>query len=171
MSALPYIRHTIIPAALALVEKIAADLNHPAAGKIDHPGARAMLIAIGLQESRFKHRTQIGGPAHGFWQFELGGGVRGVQGLVLRNPNSAALSKAVLERLAYGSATAEKRYDAIVDNDMLGCLFARVLLWTYPGKLPARGEAQYAWEQYIDCWRPGKPHRGTWDAFYLEAWE
>ena len=28
-----------------------------------------MLLAIGLQESRFVHRRQIGGPACGFWQF------------------------------------------------------------------------------------------------------
>ena len=46
--------------------------------KMDSPQARAMLKAIALQESRFEHRKQIGGPARGFWQFEQGGGVRGV---------------------------------------------------------------------------------------------
>mgnify|MGYP003654981810 CR=1 FL=1 len=32
--------------------------------------AQAMLIAIGLQESRFSHREQVGGPAKGYCQFE-----------------------------------------------------------------------------------------------------
>ena len=51
--------------------------------------ARAMLYAIGLQESRFTHRAQVidgggKGPARGYWQFERGGGVTGV----LRHPAS-----------------------------------------------------------------------------------
>ncbi len=50
---------------------------------MDTPAARVMLLAIGLQEGRFMHRRQIGGPARGFWQFEKGtrasrGGVWGV---------------------------------------------------------------------------------------------
>ena len=57
---------------------------------MDSVQARVMLLAIGLQESRFIHRFQIvhgkpgaKGPARGFWQFELGsrasrGGVWGV---------------------------------------------------------------------------------------------
>lgn len=40
--------------------------------------ARVILLAIGLQESRFEHTHKIGGPAHGYWQFESGGGVKGV---------------------------------------------------------------------------------------------
>ena len=36
---------------------------------MDTPQAHCMLLAIGLQESRFVHRRQIGGPACGFWQF------------------------------------------------------------------------------------------------------
>ena len=46
-----------------------------------------MLLAIGLQESRFEHRRQLVGnpprpigPAMSFWQAEVGGGmVRGVR--------------------------------------------------------------------------------------------
>ena len=41
--------------------------------------ATAMLLAIGLQESRFLHRRQFhNGPARGFWMFERGGGITGV---------------------------------------------------------------------------------------------
>ncbi len=48
-------------------------------GVRDTPEGRLMLLAIGLQESRFEHRRQLGnGPARGFWQFEAGGGVKGV---------------------------------------------------------------------------------------------
>ncbi len=35
----------------------------------DTPAARRLMIAIGLQESRFKARRQMGqGPARSFWQ-------------------------------------------------------------------------------------------------------
>ena len=39
--------------------------------------ATALLLSIGLQESQFTHRRQVGGPARGFYQFELSG-VQGV---------------------------------------------------------------------------------------------
>src|SRR3546814_10617520 len=45
----------------------AIDLLGPQFGSVD---AERMLLAIGLQESRFLHRAQIGGPARGYWQFE-----------------------------------------------------------------------------------------------------
>lgn len=52
---------------------------------MDSVRARMMLLAIGLQESRFEHRRQLGnGPARGFWQFESGGGVRVLPGSVVR---------------------------------------------------------------------------------------
>ena len=61
--------------------------------------ARVMLLAIGLQESRFRHRLQMPlrpgmppGPARGFWQFERGGGVRGVMG----HPASSRLALEVI---------------------------------------------------------------------------
>ena len=49
MSAIAYVRQTILPAVLGML---------PA--KMDSPEARAMLLTIGLQESRFEHRVQIG---------------------------------------------------------------------------------------------------------------
>lgn len=160
MSALPYIQTQVIPTALGML---------PA--RFDTLEARAMLIAIGLQESRFLHRKQIGGPAHGFWQFEQGGGVRGVRGLIFRNTNTKAMSKEVLAKIGYGDATTEERYEAIVHNDILACLFARMLLWSHPAALPKRGEPGEAWDYYLWTWRPGRPHRETWNAFYRQAWE
>lgn len=124
-----------------------------------------MLTAIGLQESRFLHRRQIRGPARGFWQFEHGGGVRGV----LKHPASAPHIRRVLAALCYGDDS-EACYNALADNDVLACAFARLLLWTGSGALPRQGDAEGGWQYYLALWRPGKPHRETWDAFYAEAW-
>ena len=44
--------------------------------KMESPQAVVMLLAIGLQESRFEYRRQMGnGPAKSFWQAEQGGGM------------------------------------------------------------------------------------------------
>ena len=151
-----YIHKNVVPDALGLL---------PA--RMTSDGAKAMILAIGLQESRFRHRIQVpNGPAHGFWQFEKGGGVRGV----LTHPSTLPLLLPVLQVLNY--PTGEKAcYDAIVHNDVLACVFARLLLWSVPGRLPEPAEPQRAWEYYISGWRPGKPHRETWDKFYNEAWK
>lgn len=129
---------------------------------MDSPEARRMLLAIGLQESRFKHRRQIRGPARGYWQFERGGGVMGV----LLHGATAGMARAACDALNYrpdGWAV----YDALEDNDTLACIFARLLLWTLPDALPTDPEA--GWDQYLAAWRPGKPHPETWPAFYDEA--
>lgn len=132
---------------------------------MDTPAARAMTIAICLQESRLKHRAQIGGPAHGYAQFEKGGGVVGV----LTHRSSAPYAKLACETLDY-PATADAVYVAIEHNDVLAMVFTRLLLWTIPHTLPARNNPAGGWTQYMAAWRPGKPHRATWDAFYEQAW-
>lgn len=133
--------------------------------RMDSPAARAMLFAIGMQESRFAHRRQIRGPARGWWQFERGG-VRGV----LEHPASRSTAEQVCSMLNY-PATVDAVYEAIEHNDMLACAFARLLLWRLPEPLPMADNEDEGWCQYLDCWRPGKPHRHTWDGFYRQAWE
>ena len=128
--------------------------------------AEAMLLAIGMQESRLVHRKQIGGPARGLWQFERGGGVAGV----LRHPATQGHAAAVCWRLGNAGTTASV-YHGLAHDDILAACFARLLLWTLPGALPARDDVDVAWDQYIAAWRPGKPHRETWDDFYTQAWE
>lgn len=145
-----FIEQTVMPAALSLL---------PA--KMDSAEARAMLVAIGLQESRFLKRRQEGGPAHGFWQFESGGGVHGV----LTHRATKPCITPILEVLRYRPGDC---YYAIVDNDVLACVFARLLLWTHKDPLPR--DADTAWAYYVECWRPGKPRRDTWDQFYDSAW-
>jgi hypothetical protein len=149
-----HVTHYIIPAALSLL---------PA--RMDSPSARAMLLAIGLQESRFTHRVQVKGPAHGFWQFELRGGVTGV----LQHPQTEDIVRTVLHAQGY-PAIPEECYAAIIDNDTVACVFARLLLWTLPGRLPVSTEHELAWDQYLAAWRPVKPHHHTWNPFYTEAW-
>lgn len=130
------------------------------------PLAKVEMLAIALQESRCKHRKQIGGPARGYWQFEQGGGVRGV----LSHPSSKGHIQTCLTLLDYPlEIDAGGCYAAIEHNDILAACFARLLLWTLPTALPAT--AQAGWDTYIAAWRPGKPHRDTWDSFYAQAQE
>ncbi len=152
---LAYISGAVIPATAFLLPP-----------KMESQAARAMLMAIGLQESRFTARTQDGGPARGFWQFERGGGVKGVLNHSATQPH---INK-VLDALEYDRSS-ETSYQSIADNDILACAFARLLLWTLPGALPGPSDPNEGWQQYMEAWKPGKPHRETWDAFYQTAWE
>lgn len=152
-----YLHAFVMPAAFALLPP-----------KLDTPAARALVLAIGLQESRFLDRRQLeGGPARGFWQFEPGG-VGGVA-QVLTHPSTKPLIESVLEQLRYPPAISAC-YTAIEHNDVLAVCFARLLLLPVPGVLPAREEAEKGWRQYVLGWHPGKPHRPTWDGFYARAW-
>lgn len=141
---------------------------------MDTPAARAMLLSIGLQESRFLYRRQQNfGPARGFWQFERDGGVRGV----INHELTRAHLDAALQALRYPKLVARKKnqtatlHAAIEHNDVLACVFARLLLWTVPGTLPTRNQDARGWDQYLNGWRPGAPHIDTWAAFYSEAWD
>lgn len=128
------------------------------------PAAEVMLLAIGLQESRLTHRRQIGGPARGLFQFERGGGVRGV----LLHPASRGHALAVCA--ARGVEPVESAvYARLEHDDVLSAAFARLLLWTDPLPLPALGQADAAWNLYIRTWRPGKPHPKTWARLYAQA--
>lgn len=140
-------------------------------GPMNSPEARVMLYAIGLQESRFTSRRQLVGdpprpvgPAKGYWQFERGGGCRGV----VEHP----ASRYWMHRICAARNvpfTAAGVWDAVESDDVLAAAAARLLLFTDPRKLPEVGDAAGAWNLYIRTWRPGKPHRGTWDALYAQA--
>ena len=132
--------------------------------RLDSPEARVELLAIGRQESRFIYRRQVEGPARGFWQFEQGGGVRGV----LMHPATTALIREVCEARQV-QCNAPAVYRAIENDDILACCMARLLLWTDPHPLPAVDDAAGAWDYYVRCWRPGKPHPKTWAQFHNEA--
>lgn len=136
---------------------------------MDTQAARVMLLAIGLQESRFLHRRQIGGPARGFWQFEKGtrasrGGVWGVYLHAASKSHLAALCKA-----RSVACDPDAIYAALEYDDVLAAGVARLLLWTDPKALPAIGDGEAAWSLYLRTWRPGTPHPKTWPALYAQA--
>jgi hypothetical protein len=129
--------------------------------------ATVQLLAVGLQESRFEHRRQIGGPARSFWQAEKGGGM--VHG-VLRHPATKKHALAVCDARGVRPAD-EAVYVAIEHDDVLAAALARLLLFTDPYPLPKLGDAAGAWGYYLRTWRPGNPHPHTWDALYTKAIE
>jgi hypothetical protein len=132
---------------------------------MDSPQARVMILAIGLQESRFEYRRQIGdGPAKGFWQFERGGGVKGC----IQHPASAPHIRKLCAARGVEFAP-QAVWNAIEADDVLAAGLARLLLWTDPKPLPALGDADGAWSLYLRTWRPGKPHLITWSWIYRQA--
>lgn len=134
--------------------------------KMDSKQARVMMLAIGLQESRFEHRRQIGGPARGFWQFEKGGGVRGV----LSHPSTKLHALAVCNAVDI-HAREDDVYQSLEHDDVLAAAFARLLLFSDAQPLSELGDAEGAWAYYLRTWRPGRPHRHTWDDLYAKALE
>lgn len=138
---------------------------------LDSKEARVMLLAIGLQESRFEHRAQIvngggKGPARGFWQFERGGGVTGVY----KHRSSAELLR-LLCRERDCNLDPRAIWAQLETDDVLAAGVARLLLLTDPKPLPKIGEVDAAWDYYERNWRPGKPHPQTWPALYARAVE
>lgn len=140
--------------------------------------ARAMLYAIGLQESILRIRyqkTQSGeGKSHarGLWQFESGGGVAGVLG----HKSTAAIAKhyANLHVGPTGSTVNQHAVWATLEfDDTLACIFARLLLYSDANPLPppVAASQQAAWDYYIRNWRPGKPHADKWSANWKAALE
>ncbi len=124
------------------------------------PAAR-MMLAIALQESGLNHRRQVSaggeenGPAASYWQFEVGGGCRGV----LTHPASKAKMLAICDAFNI-KAEPQALWEAMRYNDIVAAAAARLFLYTYPKSLPMT--ADDGWQQYISIWRPGKPHPETW---------
>lgn len=148
----------VIPAAYELLP---SEMNSEA--------ATAMMLAIGFQESRFRYRQQIMGPARGFWQFEAAGGCLGI----LTHEASATHLNKMLRDLQYADNPHHSALHGwITNNDILAAGCARLLLWTDPKELPAASDGpEVAWNYYLRNWRPGKPHRETWDEFWGKAWD
>lgn len=133
-------------------------------GRFASTEANVLLLAIGLQESKFATRTQLGGPARGYWQFEQRGGVIGV----LNHASTRLMARAVCLHRAV-APTASDVYLALGHDDMLACAFARLLLWTDAAPLPGIGDVNNAWHYYERNWRPGKPHPDAWAGNYRQA--
>jgi hypothetical protein len=124
--------------------------------------ARQFLLAVAIQESALRHRYQTAsygaaGPARGWWQFEQGGGVKGV----MQHPSSSGKAETLCNRLAVDWDRAAI-WRALEGHDMLAVGFARLLLWTDYRNIPMNSDD--AWDAYANrLWRPGKPHREKWN--------
>jgi hypothetical protein len=134
--------------------------------KMNSLEAKAMMIAIALQESGLVYRKQFGGPARSFFQFESGGGIHGV----LSHPATAGIIGRVLDYMGYDHMP-DTSYYAIEHNDVLACIYARLLLWTDPAFLPDENEADKGWDCYQRNWRPGRPRPDDWPSNFSAAWE
>lgn len=154
------VRNKIFPAAFALL---------PAA--MDTLAAKVILLTIGLQESRFEFRRQLGnGPARGFWQFEEGNKVSraGVYGVMNHDATRDHMQRicAVLNV----PFTTKDVWKALETNDVLACCAARLLMYTDAARLPAVNDVDGAWTMYAKrVWRPGKPHPETWAGYHAQA--
>lgn len=148
---------------VCIVAKTMAEALEP---KYDSPSARIQLLAIGMQESKFIDRVQKGnGPAHSFWQEE---------------PNGI---KAVLNHYRVGPVLVDKCkllgvdpnwqtiYREVINNDVLACVVARLLLYADGNPLPKVGDSDDAWKCYIRNWKPGKPRELDWPYNYKLAQE
>lgn len=141
--------------------------------KFNHPKRTVMLLSIFQQEGAAQFRIQQpNGPAKGFWQFESGGGVKGV----MTHKASKDLAKYLCDEL--GVPFERKAvYDALELDDRLACGFACLLLYTDPRPLPEvddvisamEPDKSYSWRYYYDNWRPGKPHPEKWRANHNRA--
>jgi hypothetical protein len=140
--------------------------------KMDSDAARVMLLAIGLQESRLAYRYQkvagdpyAKGPARGLFQFERGGGVVGV----MTHHATKELARQVCQDrgVPFDSPLIHARLEF---DDVLAAAFARLLLWADSKPLPpVDADHETAWACYVRNWRPGRPHRQTFDEFHAMA--
>ena len=125
--------------------------------------ARRFLLAIALQESALRHRRQVvvggaeNGPASSFWQFERGGGCKGVL-------THYRVAPTMLQLCADFNVepTPAGLWEAMRYHDIVATIAARLLLYTLPSKLATT--ADDGWAQYLAAWRPGRPHPKTWAA-------
>lgn len=145
---------------LAIVPALAELQNYTIPDTAD---ARRLLLAIALQESGLAHRRQVlaggleNGPAVSFWQFEQGGGCKGV----LTHPQTSGRMRSICVDFNI-EPTPPALWEAMRYQDIVAAAAARLLIYSLPSKLPTT--ADDGWSQYTAAWRPGKPRRETWAA-------
>lgn len=132
--------------------------------QMDGAEARALLVAIALQESGLHARRQRGGPARGYTQFEKAG----IEGVLMHSASSLK-AMTLCEQLNVVPSV-EGVYLAIEYSDVLCAGFSRLLLWTAHDALPGPNDPESGWSLYRTCWRPGTPRHDTWNGHFARAW-
>lgn len=136
----------------------------------------ALDAAIGYQESKFAARDQLElqdgrlvpgrvGPATSFWQMEMNGGVKGV----MTHQATRSIAEALVAKagLPFNYEAVWREFSEI-SGDELASVFARLLIYTHPPRVPEASPAgqEEAWRYYLAVWRPGKPRPEEWP----ESW-
>lgn len=139
-----------------------------ASGVRDSPNVHRFMLTIALQESGLKHRRQVtasgeeAGPAASFWQFERTGGCK----QLFLHPKTAPPLRLMCD--AYNvQPNAQALWEAIRYQDIVAAAAARLLIYSLPDALPTT--AAEGWDQYIEAWRPGRPHKSTWAGHWATA--
>ena len=133
-------------------------------------GAAVLLYATSRQENPQRLPQQVGGPAVGDYQFEKGGGVKGVithASVAHHTQNVCAARKVAFD--------AGSIYQALKTDAILAAALARLLYYTDPKSMPYAGDELAAWQLYLRTWRPGayarQPEelRAKWKKSYADA--
>ena len=138
--------------------------------KMNSLAAMVLLYATNRQENPKRLPQQVGGPAVGDYQFEKGGGVKGV----MTHKASADLCRAVCNARKV-TFDASSIYQALKTDAILAAALARLLYYTDPKALPAVGDEAGTWALYLRTWRPGayvrQPEelRAKWKKSYADA--
>lgn len=111
-----------------------------------------LLYCTCLQENPKRLPKQVGGPAVGDYQFERGGGIRGIMNPAFKTVFAAAQSACAQRDVEF---TAAAIYEALKTDPVLAAALARLLYYTDPKPLPAVGDESGAWALYLRTWRPG----------------
>lgn len=138
--------------------------------KMNSEDAAVLLYCTNLQENPKRLPQQVGGPAVGDYQFERGGGVKGV----VEHPSVAEITRSVCRARKVQCDTGSI-YQALKTDPILAAALARLLYYTDPKQLPYAGDELAAWQLYLRTWRPGayarQPEelRAKWKKNYADA--
>lgn len=134
---------------------------------MDSPEARAMVVAIALQETNLRARRQRpSGPGRGFTQFEPG--VAAIAEVLQHHATS--LKAMQFCQLLCVDPSVNGVYAAVEYHDILCAGFSRLLLWTSRVALPGPNDPESGWTLYVDRWKPGKPRHEDWYDSFSRGW-
>lgn len=138
--------------------------------KMDSLDASILLYATSRQENPQRLAKQVGGPAVGDYQFEAGGGVKGV----MTHASVCDITRSVCaqRKVAFDQSAI---YQALKTDPILAAALARLLYYTDPKQMPYAGDELAHWQLYLRTWRPGayarQPEelRAKWKKSYDDA--
>lgn len=138
--------------------------------KMNSEDAAVLLYATSRQENPQRLAQQVGGPAVGDYQFEKGGGVKGV----MTHSASVDYCRAVCNarKVAFDASSI---YQALKTDAVLAAALARLLYYTDPKAMPYAGDELAHWQLYLRTWRPGAYERqpaelrAKWSKSYHDA--